>query len=521
MFHATNIVFHLVNVCLVFWFIYLLSNKNNLVAALAALLFGIHPMHIESVAWIAELKDVLYGCFFLSSLIVFYLYSQNNAQTKPKIILLAVSFLFFVLSLLSKPAAITLPFMLVLIDFYLHKKQDTRAWIEKIPFLICSILFGLVTLKAQKADHLLHDYYPIYMRVIFGSYAVLGYLFKLVIPTGLANFYPYPALHSGQLPMVYYLSLPVLAVIFYFVYKSLKINRLIAFGFLFFFINLLPVLQFVSFGDAIMADRYTYISYLGLFFVLAMLVVSLFKGDYKHLKVNSSIVTAVIAVAIIACSYLSYARCAVWENDETIATDLYEKFPNDRLVINNLGFILYNQKKYDTAIKLFHKAIELKPDYMMAYINLINSYMAIQDLNNVDKTVEIALKHEPENINLLNVKAFLLYNKHDYQGAIPIYQKAVSIRKDNIDGYLYMANCYIELKDFDHGIQIVDSGLVYAPNNEVLLNNKGYYLFLQGKYQLAIPPLQAALQIDPTNKVATANLNACYKALNDTLGMKH
>jgi protein O-mannosyl-transferase len=529
LFHTVNVLIHLLNVLLVFWFIYLLSGKKLLVAAFVALFFGIHPMHVESVAWIAELKDMLYSFFFLAGLITYFKYIEEKfsiANTKPgeqdslhkqsPVRLYVFTLIFFICSLLSKPAAMVFPLVLLLLDFYTRRKPGKVAWIEKVPFFVLSLVFGIIAIKAQKADGLIHDYYPFSQRLFFAAHTLLNYLVKLFLPVNLSIFYPYPTLVDGHLPVVFYVAPVILVALCYGIYRTLKFTRLVAFGFLFFFINLILVLQLLSIGDAIMADRYSYIPYIGLFFMMAMGFDHLYNTTGQKLKIWRQAVIAVVIVFAVTCSYLTYARCQVWESDDTIATDLLNKFPDDRLALNNKGFILLNQKRYSEAIELFTKAIQIKPDYLMAYINLINTYMSQRDYDNALKTTTAALQFAPKNFNLLNTKGYILFTEHQYTDAVKFYSEAIAVNGNNIYTYINLAQCYYQLQDYENSIKIIDQGLAHDPSNYMLLNNKGYNLFVMHKYTEAVECYKASLQNKPDYTTASVNLADCYKAMADS-----
>jgi Tfp pilus assembly protein PilF len=523
-FHGVNVFIHLLNVLLVFWLARLLSGRKPLVAAIVALFFAIHPMHVESVAWIAELKDMLYSFFFLAGLITWYKHIEGKKQSpqtnKSPLIFFSLTFLFFLLSLLSKPAALIFPFVLLLLDFYAERKFDKWVWIEKLPFLIVSIIFGIIAIKAQAADRLLHDYYPFSQRLFFASHSLLGYLVKFFLPINLSIFYPYPQLVDGHLPYLYYATPVIVVALFYSVYRTLKQTRLIAFGFLFFFINIILVLQLLSVGDAVMADRYTYIPYIGLLFIIAMGFDKLYQSSMPQLKTYKPVAVTVIIALAVTCSYLTYARCEIWENDDTIATDLLEKFPDDRLALNNEGFILFMQKRYPESIELFTKAVQIKPDYVMAYINLVNSYLAINDMADAVKTADEGLKNAPQDYTILNTKGYLFFAQHNYPEAIKIYNDAIRIKPDNTNGYIHLAQIYYELKDNDNWMKTLDAALKYEPGNFILLNNKGYALFINHRYPEAIEYYKASLKMKPYFTTASINLADCYKAIGKDGGKK-
>ncbi len=528
LYHKVNVLIHLANVLLVFWLIYLLSGKKPLVAALVSLFFGIHPLHVESVVWIAELKDVLYSFFFIAGLIAYYYYSEKrknilsaeNSIAKKNIWLpFVLSLVFFLLSALSKPAALVFPVVLLLLDFYTQRPLK-QIWIEKLPFFLVSIVFGVIAIQAQKEGYLLHNYYTIGQKLLFASHSFLNYLVKLFLPINLSIFYPYPPVVNGVLPSAYYFAPAGVILLFYGVYKTLKHSRLIAFGFLFFLVNVLLVLQLISIGDAIMADRYTYIPYIGLFFIAAMGFERLYNSKKHHLKTYRPLAIGTVVALAVTYSYLTHERCKVWKNDDTIATDLLNKFPDDWLALNNKGFILQEQRQYQEAIKLFTKAIEAKPDYVRAYINMINSYLSMNDMESAMHTIDTALKHAPKDFNLLNKKGYFLATQQKYKEAIPLYKKAIQHEKKYMNAYINMAEAYYKLEDYNSAVKILDAGLKQEPDNYILLNNKGYILFVQGNYTQAIPYYKASLEIKPDYGTASVNLADCYRAMSDSAKTK-
>jgi tetratricopeptide (TPR) repeat protein len=509
-YHLVNLLIHLINVLLVFWFIYLLSEKKLFVAALVAFFFGVHPLHVESVAWIAELKDVLYSAFFLAGLISYCRFLTSISIGTKKQFPFYV-FFFFMLSVLSKPAAIIFPVVLLLIDFYKGRKLDKGTWLEKLPFFIVSVIFGIIAIKAQQADGLLHEFYPVGQRVLFASHSFVVYLYKFFLPVNLSIFYPYPTLTAGQLPPYFYFPPLVVLILLYLVFRTLRQSRLVAFGFLFFAVNLVLALQIVTVGDAILAERYTYIPYIGLLFVIGMLSESLLlKNKMKGLR--STAIVGLLALGF-ACCILTSMRCKVWKTDDTVATDLLKKFPEDWLALNNKGYILFEQKRYEESIELLKKAIQLKPDYIRAHINLANSYLAIDQYENALKIADQASKVAPEDINVLNKKGTILFLLKNYPEAMKAYNEAIRLKKDNSNAYLYLSECYFALRDYDKGIKTTALALQFDPQNHFLLNNMGYFLYLQGKYAEALNFFKAALASNPGYTTAQVNLEDCTRAL--------
>src|SRR6186997_3676684 len=184
----TNLLLHLINTGLVFYFIWLISGKKLWVAAFTAIVFGIHPMHVESVAWVSERKDLLYTIFFLLSLIQYWYFLANKKSKN-----LIYCFIFFALSILSKPAAIILPFILILLDYWYGRKFTMKIIVEKIPFLLVSILFAIITVKLQSKTAIAGlDFYPLWARFFFATYTSMMYAVRFFVPYPLSAFHPFP-----------------------------------------------------------------------------------------------------------------------------------------------------------------------------------------------------------------------------------------------------------------------------------------------------------------------------------------
>ena len=267
-YYLTNILIHIFNAILVYLLIFLLSGRKIWGALLAGLLFAVHPMHVESVAWISERKDVLYSLFFISGLIVYYYYLKEK-----KIIYLVCVFILFFLSVLAKAMAVVFPLVLLLMDILLQRKWSFRIVVEKIPFFIISVFFGMLAIRIQ-SEGAINEWqtFTLYQRIMHASYGFVSYLSSFFDPSHLSAFYPYPAINEhGQLPMIFSVSPFIFAFIIGLSIACLfvknKLVKVFGFGMLFYFVTLALVLQFLSVGKAITADRYTYIPYIGLLFI--------------------------------------------------------------------------------------------------------------------------------------------------------------------------------------------------------------------------------------------------------------
>ena len=365
-YHLTNLFIHLLNTLLVFLFILMLPGKRIFAAALVALLFGIHPMHVESVAWISERKDVLYTLFFLASLISYLYYLQRNNHLKWYLLALVL----FVCSMLSKAMAAPLPLVLLLIDYLTGRKWNVRVFVEKIPFFLISIGLGMLAMKIQAEGNATSSgLFSITSRTLHAGYGFVVYIVKILVPTGLSAFYPYPypLVNSAWLldhtPSILFITLLFSTIlwgliIFLFI-KPAKKTQTFLFGMLFYAATIGMVLQFIPVGRAIMADRYAYLASIGIFIVIGFLADDLYRQ-----KKYRTVVMAAMVLYSGALAVMTFERTKVWKNDETLWTDVMEKYPNDNrimLPIANRANYYYGEKKMPQALQDYLLATSFNP----------------------------------------------------------------------------------------------------------------------------------------------------------------
>lgn len=392
-YHVTNLVIHLFNTLLVFAFIWLLT-KQQWVAFITSLLFAIHPMHVESVAWVSERKDVLYTFFYLSALCVYLIYLNKE---KTKWIWYLGMFILFILGLLSKAMTVSLPIAFFAIDFFLGRKINWKVALEKLPFIIFSLIFGFIAIEAQKAIHAIGDAnYNFLDRILFSSYGLIMYLWKIVAPVNLSCFYDYPIKEDGMYPFIFYVAPLILFTIAFLIYKSLRFGKDIAFGFGFFLITIVLVLQILPVGAAIIADRYTYLPYIGIFFVLARWINSVIEDPSKKAKALKLPMIAGITIFSILFCYLTVQRCKIWHDSIVLWNDVIEKFDNIPKAFNGRGDAYTIAKQYDKAITDLNRAIQLKSDYYEAYYNRGLAYYYLGKHEESIKDYTSAIKYNPE-----------------------------------------------------------------------------------------------------------------------------
>ena len=374
-FIRTNVLLHLVNTGLVLWLAFLLSGRRILVAAFVALLFGIHPMHVESVVWVSERKDVLYTLFFLAAAMAYWRYLEVRRWRW-----LSVTFGLFLLSCLSKGMAVVFPLVMLLLDFWKRRPLlERRAMLEKVPFLAVSLLFGLIALDVQAGGDfhglltlaslkkaLVPDTgFTSFQRLAFPSYGHMMYVARLLVPVNLSPYYPYPSTaEAGQLRYV-------LAPIFLLLTLALGVwgvrrAPLLAFGIGWYLAAVVMVLQWIPVGSAIMADRYTYLSSVGLFFLLAMGI----DEAYRRSRAVGMTLWGMGAVFSGFLFLRTVQQAEVWRDSESLWTAVLRTNPNAAMAHNNLGILAGGQGRLDDAIHRFRAALAIQPNLSEARTNL-------------------------------------------------------------------------------------------------------------------------------------------------------
>ncbi len=354
-FHLFNLLLHVANTYLVFRFIWLISDKKKVAAALVALFFAIHPMHVESVAWIAERKDVLYSFFLLLGLNSYLKYiAQNDYKA------LIVTFLYFVLSLLSKPSAIIFPALLLLLDYYKERPWAANIWKEKIVFFVTSAAFAALTYSIQFKDDAVRSLaeFTIFDRVLFACYDLMMYTVESIVPFQLSPVHPFPKQPFSSVFYVAPLFVFCLLGLVYFLRKQ----KIVLFGMGFYLLNLILVLQIVTIGQAVMSERYTYLSYIGLFFIIAY-----FIDNQLLAQKNKQLIYGIVAAFGLVFSWLTFQQIDVWKDTVSMWTAVLKVYPDSEAGLYNRGtFYSGTAGKEDLAMADFEKLLVVKPNYVEA-----------------------------------------------------------------------------------------------------------------------------------------------------------
>lgn len=446
-FHFASALFHFLNTLILFLLLKELKFTHWLLYLMCTI-FAMHPMQVESVAWVSAFSNLVFTSFYLSSLLL-YLHFING---KKKLHYWLSCFL-FLLSCFSKATAISLPLILIAIDFYQHKNLKWKNLVNKLPFLLVSITFGLIAINSREAAGHLSDLslnFGLIDRVFLISYSLLFYPIKFLWGFNLSAFYPYPELSNGFLPWAYYAAFLVLLGCVGLLYKFRNQKELLIAALLY-LLMIAPTLHFVPVGNQLTTDRYIYLPMLGLLLFLGFLFKNLPMNYFKY-------ATIFLAVGL---GLMSFERSKVWQNDKQLWTDVIAKHPNVAQAYNNLGSYVLLEGKKQEAFQNFDKAIQLKPYYADAYNNRGNLYSqagksekAMADFN---KAIELR-PHADAYFNRGNE----LSKSGNFQMAIDDYSQSLSLKKSS-DTYTNRAFAKMNLNADAEAVNDLKSALKLDP----------------------------------------------------------
>jgi tetratricopeptide (TPR) repeat protein len=511
-FHATNVILHLLNVILVFAFAFQLSRKRLIVATITALLFAIHPMHVESVAWIAERKDVLYTLFFMAGLIAYLKYIDQKS-----LLYLLLTLILFILSLFSKPSAVVFPLVILAIDYFKERGFSIKVWLEKIPFFVLSAVFGIITVIIQSKDAIAKiETFSMFQRLMFAAYGSITYLYKLIVPVKLSAFYPYPTLNeAGYIPVIFYLSPIIVLILAAIVYYSARHTKVIVFGFLFYIFSLILVLQFVSVGSAIMADRYTYVAAIGIFFIAAWYVDRSFAIKEGNLYKFRWPIAAVLILFIGFSGNAAIKQVKVWQNSETLWTDVISKYPQADVSYKNRANYYGKLNLTDKALVDYNIYIKLKPNDPAAYSNIGNIY----GLNNqIDKSLDAyskSISYDSVNADTYLNRAITYARAKQFELSINDYNKALSLKPGILEVYMNRSYTLLEMGRYEDAIKDYSIIIEQTGGNDDNFLKRGLCYYFLNRYPEAMENFLKCIELNPANATAYYNISVIYNSQKD------
>lgn len=539
--HASNVIFHLINSILALVVFQKYTNSFSKSLIIAAL-FVVHPMHVESVAWISERKDVLSTFFWFLTMLAYFFYVRKSEDKKFYLLTL----LFFILGLLSKPMLVTLPFVLLLLDYGFLERLKTigdlkKLLIEKIPFFALSVISSYVTILAQKSWGAVQslEMLPFQTRLLNAFVSYTKYAVSLFYPAKMSVWYPY---NENLSSFEIFGSIGFLIAVSALCVWQFKDRKYLLTGWLWFLGTLIPVIGLVQVGNQPIADRYTYIPYFGLFLMLVFGV----KDLFDYFKIDRKVFYGIWAIAILIFTLAANRQASYWQGDESLYTHSLEVTTNNYIVlqtychhlmlkdeldkaenlcneaikikpgfagaINTLGIIEFKRGNFENAAENFRKTIEVSPNYQGIYFNYSNALSMSGKPEEAETQLQKASIATPPNANApiwietLNNLAFAYARKEKFENASENFARILQLAPERSDVRANYALMLLQSKKIDEAQKQIEQAIQQNPSQAEYLNNYGLILLEKKENQKAAEQFENALKIKPDFKEAEENL---------------
>ena len=548
-YHLQNVMLHFLNAVLVFFLLKKVFVKLW-VSFFAALLFGLHPVNVESVTWVAERKNVLSLALVLSSFLAYLHYVEEQRPTQRKGFYLLAFFL-FLLAVLAKVSAVVLPLLFILYDLCFQKRTKWEMARDKMPFFVLALFFSVLTVWIYHSGEHLPPYHADspYATFLAMINVFVEYIIYIIAPIYLDHFYwiPIPGSISERQVL---LSLAAIFLIVLLAWQSFKQDRIFFFCFGWFFISLLPVLNIVPI-TILRADRYMYLPAIGFFYLVSSGLWKIKQGEYRRLRLS----VFLFCSFVIACSYafLTIERNKLWKDPIIFWKESLKKFPQSIYPYKAIGHMYVDRGNYDLAISYFRAGLGQEPNDVNLLIGLARAYKNKKDLKGAEdlliqvirlrpmdsvayndlgmvyfekgereearSLMQKALERNPESVLAYSNLGVICCSLNLWEEAIGQFEKAIEISPCSIEPYLNLALIYEKKNLLDKAEVYVKRGLNYVPESHMALSMMGRISFEQGKIQEAKFYLSQAYRINPNDenaryflkKIAEGNANHSFQ----------
>jgi tetratricopeptide (TPR) repeat protein len=544
-YHLVNIVFHAANSVLFFIVLKLLT-RSTWRSAVVSAIFAFHPTHVESVAWIAERKDVLSTFFWLLTTYFYVRYARSEGDVKQRRKFYLQMLVAMILGLLAKPMLVTLPFTLLLLDYWpLGRLENFRAGRilslvkEKIPLFILSSASSVITVIAQKQGGAVVslEYLPFYARLVGSVIAYAKYVAMMFYPVNLGALYPYD--RELSIPQLAGAALLILLITIYSVFE-IKRKKYIFVGWFWFLGTMVPVIGLVQVGLQSLADRYTYIPFIGLSIAVVWLAAELLA------KMDKRVPALAACIAIAVLSWLTFKQTSYWKDSESLFLRTLAVTKNNGFIEQNLclyystqnrleeaevqcknaavhnpsyyniykllGVINFKKGNFNEAAAQFVHAIELKPDDSGTFSDLAKALLLQGKLDEAAQMTEAMAAASPDPPPILreilyqNYDALgLSYSKNDFEKAALYFGKALAL-KDNADVRSNLGFMLYRAGKQKEGVEQIEEAVKRGPATPELYNMYGSILADQGKRDEAVKQFEKALELKADFAPAKNNL---------------
>lgn len=445
-YHLTNLFLHIFSALLLFW---LFNRMTSQIwkSALVAALFALHPLHVESVAWASERKDVLSAFFWMLTLCLYVRYTEKPAPGRYLPVLFS-----FALALMSKPMVVTLPLIMILLDYWPlgrfgKQTKNIFSWQlkEKTPFLILSALFSIITIYGQQGASYIKDI-SLSSRLANAPVSVAAYLEKTFLPHAMTVFYPFPA-HIPAWQIIG-TSLLILAITVAAIATAKRLPFFFT-GWFWFALTIAPVSGIILSGEQAMADRYHYLPSIGIAVMLAWGIPVLVKSE--KIKKNILFPAGIIFLAVMA--FLSWQQCRNWKDSYELWNHALSVTKDNYLAHDSMGQVLAARGEPDSAVEYFNTAISLVPDYGIAYYNRGIARIALgryqESIDDFTRAIPLLMNDDAAYAH--DNRGAVYYSLGRFQEAIDDYNEAVKLKADDTEAYYNRALAYLQQGKYEPG----------------------------------------------------------------------
>jgi len=455
-FHLTNLILHILSTLLLFWLFCRMTGaiwKSAFVAAL----FALHPLHVESVVWIAERKDVLSAFFWMLTLCLYVYYTEKPVIKRYLLVLFS-----FIMALMSKPMVVTLPVIMILLDYWplnrFESRKDNRLlwqFKEKLPFFILSAIIAVVTIY-NPDNSLPREIIPLEARIANAPVSFITYLEETFRPHDLAVYYPF----SDQIPIWQVLG-AILLILLVSAAVTVMAKRLpyLFVGWFWYAITIFPVLGILYISNCSMADHYHYIPSIGIAVMLAWGIPLLFRREDMRKRILFPVSITVLTIFAV----LTWMQCGYWKNTIELLNHTLKVTKGNYLMHINRGAAYDDLGQYNLAIEDYNEAMRLKPDYAEAYYNRGCVYAKLGQ----------------------------------YQRTIENCNQSIRLKPDYVDAYFNRGSAYAELGQYKNAIDDFDKTVILQPDYLPAYLNRGYAYAKLGQYQRALENYNEAIRLQP------------------------
>ena len=502
--HLTNLIFHIANTLLLFLVLKQMTGALWQSAFVAAL-FALHPLHVESVAWVSERKDVLSTFFWMLTMLAYLRYVKY-----PNVARYQLTLLIFALGLMAKPMLITLPFVLLLLDYWPLDRIGRLQWqtfyrliLEKIPFIVLSAVSSVIAFLTQQSGRavVVLAAFPLKFRIYNALISYVKYIEKMFWPSRLTMFYPHPGQNISVLYVI--ISAVILLAVTILILRFAQNHRYLVTGWFWYLGTLVPVSGLIQVGSHAMADRYSYVTLTGLFIIIAWGLPDLL-GNRPHRKIVLWVSSLAVLSILAVCAHIQQRY---WKDAITIYQHALKVTDDNYIIHFFIADDLFEDGRVNEAIWHNIEALRLNPDCADALNGLGVIYYKTGKVDEAIGYYKRALEIDRRNVEVYSNYGMALAAKGKFDEAVSLYNRALQITPDSVNIRLNLGVALTGSGRLEEAVKEYEKILLIQPQNAVAHNDFGAVFFRQGNFDQAIVHFNQAVRINPQYTDAKNNLS--------------